>query len=153
MLAACRPETTGVGITSYNHMKRDHIYTFTVNGAMGPNASPESGGKESCCVAIPNMWRPGLKVKIAWEYDTYQNDRNSPLPPQEAEVEVPRYTKPGTFQVHFYPDNKIKIVVSNCFPGHAFYPMSKEDLLPWEPRETKEAALAAAKRGGRSNDC
>lgn len=152
--SACKPSTTAVSVTSYNHMKRIPIHSFSVNGGAGGGAvGGESGGGESCCVVIPEHWRPGLTAKISWEYDTYQDDLNPPLPSQEAEVDVPQYSKPGVFQVHFYSDHKVKIVVSSCSPEHAFYPMSKQDLLPWVARSTKEATEAAAKRGGWSDEC
>jgi hypothetical protein len=152
-LSACRPPTTGVSITGYNHMQRTPIYRFTVDGAMGPNVDAESGGKESCCVAIPEKWRPGLKVKVSWEYDTYQDDPNPVLPSQTVLAEVPDYRQPSVLQVHFYADHKIKIVVSPCSPRHAFYPLSKEDLLPWSSRTTEEKTSAAAKKKGQSDEC
>lgn len=151
--AACKSSTTAVSVTAYNHMKRVPIYSFSVNGGGGGgNIGGESGGAQSCCIVIPDQWRPGLKARIAWEYDSYPDDPLPPLPSQEVEVEVPEYANPGVFQVHFYSGHKVKIVVSSCRPGHAFYPMNPEDLLPWLPRETKEEAKAAAK-GGWKNEC
>ena len=134
-------------------MQRIAISNFTVDGAMGPNVNAESGGKESCCVTIPDKWRPGLKVKISWEYDTYQDDPNPVLPSQSIEVDVPRYSRPAVLQVHFYSDHKVNVVVSPCSPDHAFYPLSKEELLPWSARSTKEETLAAAKRRGEADEC
>lgn len=153
VVAACKSGTTGVSIAGYNHMTRIPVAFFSVNGVGGPNVGAEGGGKESCCVAIPDQWRPGMKVKVAWEYDTYQDDPTPPLPSQLSEVEVPEYKKPGVIQVHFYADHKIKVLISQCGPEHAFYPMSKEDLLPWSARATKEETLAAAGRGGKTDDC
>lgn len=151
--AACKSPTTAVTVTAYNHMKRVPIYSFSVNGGGGGgNIGGESGGAQSCCVVIPDHWRPGLKARIVWAYDSYQDDPLPPLASQEVEVDIPEYSKPGVFQVHFYPGHKVKIVVSSCRPGHAFYPISKEDLLPWSPRETKEETQAAAK-GGWKNEC
>jgi hypothetical protein len=150
---ACTPTTTGVDITAYNHMKRIPIHFFTVDGALGPNVSAEGGGKQSCCVAIPKVWRSGSKIKIAWVYDSYLDDPNPPLPSQVVEMELPRYSRPGTLQVHFYAGHRVKLVVSSCRPGHAFYPMSAAELLPWTPRQSKEEADAAAMREGRLNDC
>ena len=153
VFSGCKPLTTGVSVTGYSHMEGVPIYSFSVNGgAGGGNLEGGAAGAESCCILIPNQWRPGLKAKIAWEYDTYQDDPAPPLPSQSVEVDVPEYTKPGTFQVHFYPGHKVKLVVSSCRPGHSFYPMSKEDLLPWAPRETQEETKAAAK-GGWKNEC
>jgi hypothetical protein len=134
-------------------MKNLSIHTFTVNGAMGPNVRPESGGGETCCVSIPKQWRPGLKAKVAWEYDQ-KEEVASPLPEdQTAEVDIPEYHFIGAVHVHFYDKHKIKIIVSKCSPEHPFYPMSAADLAPWQPSGTKEDRREAAQRGGGSVDC
>ncbi|WP_312548078.1 DUF3304 domain-containing protein [Massilia sp.] len=97
--------------------------------------------------------RPGLKAKVAWEYDQ-KEDVASPLPEnQKAEVDIPRYRDVGAMHVHFYDGHKIKIVISKCFPRHPFYPMSPVDLAPWQSSGTKEDAREAAQRGGGSVDC
>lgn len=153
LCAACKPSTTEVSITGYNHMKRVPIAFFSVNGVRGSNVGAEGGGKESCCVGIPAQWRPGMKVKVAWEYDAYQDDQNPPLPSQVLEVDVPEYKKASVVQVHFYAGHKVKVLVSPCSPEHAFYPMSKQDLLPWFALATKEETLAAGKRGGAVDEC
>jgi hypothetical protein len=155
LLSACSEKMAPAGITGYNHMNgRLSIYNFTVNGAMGSNLNQESGGgKEGCCVSIPEKWRPGLKAKIAWEYDTDQTDPNPPPPPQEVVVEIPEYKQPGRLWVHFYDNHKVKLVVSHCSIGHPFYPMSAQDKLPWVDWFTKEAAIESNKNGGTSIDC
>jgi len=134
-------------------MRNLSIHTFTVNGIMGPNARPGTGGGETCCVSIPRQWRPGLKAKVAWEYDQ-KEDVASPLPEnQTAEVDIPQYRDVGAMHVHFYDGHNIKIVISNCSPRHPFYPMSPADLAPWQSSGTKEDAREAAQRGGGSVDC
>jgi hypothetical protein len=65
---------------------------------------------------------------------------------------VPEYKKPGTVQVHFYDNHKIKLVISDCSLGHPLYPMSRQDQLPWEPDSTVEEAIESHKRGGTSLD-
>lgn len=93
-----------------------------------------------------------MKAKIAWEY---QGGTKIPPPPssQEIEIDIPEYKKPGRFQVHFYDNHKIKVVISGCSIGHPFYPMSKQDKLPWEANFSKEEAIEVEKRGGGRNDC
>lgn len=141
-------------VTGYNHSKIHPISYFTVNGAMGSNINQESGGgKESCCVSIPEVWHPGLKATIAWHYDTEQTDPNPPPPSQEIEIAVPQYKKPGKFQVHFYDHHKIKVIISGCSIEHPFYPMNVIDKLPWKADGSKEEALESQKRGGMKNDC
>jgi hypothetical protein len=154
-LSACSEKMAPAGITGYNHMNgRLSIYNFTVNGAMGSNLNQESGGgKEGCCVSIPEKWRSGLKAKIAWEYDTDQTDPNPPPPSQEVEVEIPEYKQPGRLWVHFYDNHQVKLVVSHCSIGHPFYPMSEQDKLPWKSNGTKEDAIESHKRGGDTIDC
>jgi hypothetical protein len=153
-ISACGDKMAPASVVGYNHTSDRSIYYFTVNGAMGSNLSEESGGgKSSCCVSIPERWRPGLKANVAWEYDTRQEDPNPPPPSQEIEVDIPEYKKPGTFQVHFYGNHKIKVIISNCSIGHPFYPMSKQDKLPWESSGSVEDAIDSEKRGGMNNDC
>jgi hypothetical protein len=153
-VAGCGERMAPASVTGYNHTKNRAIANFYVNGAMGSNLNPESGGgAQSCCVSIPEVWRPGLKAKIAWRYDKDQGDPTPPPPPQELEVEIPEYKQPGKFQVHFYDDHKIKVVISSCLIEHPFYPMNPQDKLPWEADGTKEEAIASHKRGGMDNDC
>ncbi len=134
-------------------MKRLSIYYFTVNEGMGPNLAAQRGGGETCCVSIPRKWRPGIKLKIKWEYDKRSED-STPLPPAQAvEVDLPKYEKPGKMQVHFYDDHKVKVVVSNCSPEHPFYPMAAGDIAPWVPFRTKEEMREVAKQGGGTVDC
>ncbi len=153
-LASCSERTMGVGITGYNHSKVHPIFNFTVNGAMGSNLSQESGGgKESCCVMVPEKWRPGLKAKVAWVYDSDQGDPNPPPPPQEKEVEIPEYKNGGRLEVHFYANHEVKVIVSPCGIEHPFYPMSAQDKLPWIDAFTKEDAIESHNKGGTTIDC
>ena len=76
-----------------------------------------------------------MKVKVQWSYDTTQGGPRPP-PSQEAEVEIPEYSsEAGSIQAHFYPNHKVKVVVSNYGIRHPRYPMSDEDKLPWKTRE------------------
>lgn len=153
MMSACSDSTISAGIRGYNHMNGLFIEGFTVNGAMGLNVAPESGGGEACCVSLPTRWRPGLKAKVSWKYDQ-RNDATSPLPDgQTALVDIPPYTNGGSLHVHFYARHKVKIVVSPCSPEHPFYPMSMADLAPWKPFATKEDMRETAQRGGGNVGC
>ncbi|XQA63140.1 DUF3304 domain-containing protein [Xanthomonas sacchari] len=135
-LSGCGNDRLPASVTGYNHMSDWSIERFTVDGASGPNLSPEEGGGGgSCCASIPRRWHPGMKVKIQWTYDTTQNGPQPPSP-QEAIVDLPQYpSQGGDIQVHFYPDHKVKVVISEYGIGHPLYPMSEEDKRPWETRK------------------
>lgn len=154
LLGACREEMVGAGIKGYNHTTSQPIYNFTINGRMGHNISPGGGGgSESCCVSLPQRWRSGLKANVTWTYDSFQTDTSPPPPPQEIEVDIPEYKHPGSIQVHFYDNHKVKIVVSRCGLGHPFYPMNLMDQLPWAPEYSKADAIESFKKGGPSYEC
>ena len=144
LLAGCGmqgEDKLAVSVTGYNHMSDEGWYIggFSINGASGPNLQPETGGGFNCCIVIPERWKPGMKAKVEWWYDTRPGGPPYPLPPpQEAEVEIPDYNAigPGTVQVHFYPDHRVKVVVSRFAIEHTRYPMSEEDKFPWETDPT-----------------
>ncbi|WP_038489947.1 DUF3304 domain-containing protein [Collimonas arenae] len=134
LLAGCSEEKIPVEITGYDHIPDWSISGFSINGGSGRNLDPGTGGPGgSCCIEIPKHWRPGLKAKVIWGYDTKQTDPRTPPPSQEAEVDIPEYTPEnlGAAQVHFYPNHRIKVVISKYYLGSPKYPMSPEDMLPW----------------------
>ena len=137
LLVGCGDERVPASVEGYNHMSDRSILSFTVDGAGGPNISPRSGGgKSSCCASIPVHWRPGMKVKVEWSYGSGAEGTPPPPPPQEVVVEIPEYSsKAGSIQAHFYPNHKVKVVISNYGIRHPRYPMSDEDKLPWKTRE------------------
>jgi hypothetical protein len=136
-------EMLSTGITGYSHMPDStgwSIGGFSVDGHIGANASPEGGAGNSCCISLPAKWHPGMKVKIDWSYDVRVSEPRTPPPPQEAEVEIPEYTpeNSGNVQVHFYPDHRVKVVVSRYGIRHPRYPMSEDDKKPWVTDRTLE---------------
>jgi len=152
-LSACSEQMVPAGITGYNHTKDRSLISFTVNGAMGSNLAPESGGgKESCCVSIPKTWRPGLKATIAWQYQG-GTEIPPPPPPQQKIIEIPEYKNAGRLWVHFYDNHQVKLVVSPCNIEHPYYPMSAKDKLPWVDSGTKEDVIESHNKGGDTLDC
>jgi hypothetical protein len=139
-LTACSgDDTTAVSYTAYNHTDKS-IVSIIINGEGGIlNVGPHGGGGgDVCCVVIPNTWRPGLKATIKWQEDgVYKRDAKGNImkndgvpiviesPWKERTVEVPQYDDQlGQFQIHFFPHDEIKVVVSNFFPGHPKYPLT-----------------------------
>ncbi len=129
LLMGCSEPKVGVSIVGYNHTTDRSIYYFTVNGSMGASLFPETGGGGyGCCVALPAKWRPGLKARIVWHYS---DGTEIPVPPpsQIALVDVPDYgSNVGVFNVHFYPDQKIGIAITDKGIRHPEYPVA----LKWD---------------------
>lgn len=153
LISACEEPTFPGELVAYNHTADKPVYIFTVNGVMGPNVDPESGGgKRSCCVSLPEKWRPGLRVKVQWVYDRV-SDEAAQQPPQSADVDVPKYEHAGNVHVHFYDKDKVRIVISNCGAEHPFYPMDPQLLLPWKANRTKEEYLKFENPRGPGHAC
>jgi len=152
LLGACKEPTFPAQLVAYNHSNTP-IYFFTVNGTVGPNAMPHGGGgKFSCCVSLPEKWKPGMHAKITWEYDRMK-ESDPQLPPQSIEIAIPKYKRPGDVHVHFYENHKIKMVISSCSAGHPFYPMDPDSLLPWKANRTKEEYLKYENTNGDNDAC
>ncbi|WP_168224664.1 DUF3304 domain-containing protein [Rhodoferax aquaticus] len=140
-LIGCAEPTSSAGVTGYNHTSNRSIYTFSVNGSMGMPLGPEEGGGGTvCCTSIPSQWRPGIKVKVRWEY---QNFRDIPAPQpevREAEVELPRYKQNDIdrLAVHFFSDHKVKVLVTPLGIRHPDYPAD----LRWDAPTPPDAVQA-----------
>lgn len=118
--AACS-ETNNVSLelSGLNYTNK-WITMFAVDDYGGHGISPNGGGgKFVCCITIPRRWHPGMKVTVRWT-----GDERIPDSWKERVVEVPRYTKEdmGTFAVHFYPDDTVKVLVTSKIEGHPDYP-------------------------------
>ncbi|WP_198083491.1 DUF3304 domain-containing protein [Variovorax sp. E3] len=140
-LTACGEDMLPTEITGYNHMTKPDGWSiggFSVDGHGGANASLAGGAGNSCCMSLPRRWHPGMTVKVEWSYNHRAHDPDTtPPPPQMAMVEVPEYTvkNSGAMQVHFYPNHRVKVVVSKFGIEHMLYPMSEEDKKPWVSRK------------------
>jgi len=137
LLVACGgEEKTGVSYSGYNDTDKN-IVSIIVNGEGGVlHATAHGGGAQTCCVLLPNKWRPGLKASIKWqEGGRFQFDENGnqvyvngvPVviegPWKERTVDLPEYKEIGMFFIHFFPDDEIKVVVSRVYRGHPDYPI------------------------------
>lgn len=124
-LAACEPAMTNIEICGLNYTSNP--IGFSVNGGIGDDISPNSGGGSFvCCVGLPKRWRQGLKVTVRW-----RDDEQHPDVWKEQIVDVPRYEASdiGFFAVHFFPDNSVKVLVTTKtarYPGYPYPRPSKE---------------------------
>ncbi len=101
-----------------------YLYGFSLDGSFGGNASKYGGGNAGiCCVRLPRVYRPGLTVDI--KYDLLINDGKEHNWKMKKGVPVEPYTKSGSVYVHFFPNDQIRVVVSNV------YPFGKDHPIPY----------------------
>ena len=119
-LFACSYENnSSIELSGLNYTNKG-IAMFSVDNYEGHSIFPNGGGgKFVCCVSIPSNWHAGMGVTVRWTED----DRIPDLW-KERIVNVPKYTKQdiGSFAVHFYPDDTVKVLVTSKIVGHPDYP-------------------------------
>lgn len=87
-----------------------------------------SGGAKGCCLALPEVWRPGIKVRVAWT----ESDRERIYPEQRTkDLEVPRYAQAADLYVVFYGGDDVEVVVSVGEPGHPSW-AGRIKKTPWD---------------------
>ena len=112
-----------VGVHHYG--RGHHIGEFSIDGRSCGNAgTPEknSGSDTMCRVSLPAQWRPGIKFKVKWGLTNWNEDLSALQKGNsgrwyEAEAEVERYQPvTGAVEVHFWPDNSIRLVADPYGP-------------------------------------
>jgi len=112
-----------VGIVNHT---ANFIYSASVDGDGGGSMSKWGAGiGEICCASIPKIWRPGIVVLVRWDMpEDHQHIVKEKL------VEVEKYERPGDIYLHFFPDDVIRVVVSNTAgwgKSHPIPPPTKPD--------------------------
>jgi len=102
------PKMVAVMVGIVNHTDK-YVYSASVNGAGGGGMAEYGAGHASiCCAMLPAKWYPGMKVNVRWDM---------PLGRQhvikEREVEVERFDEPGSIFIHIFPENQVRVVISN----------------------------------------
>lgn len=102
------PKTAPAQVGIVNHTG-NYIYSASVNGAGGGNMSAWSAGTANiCCASIPMVWRPGLKARVRWNMPIGTKDVI-----KEKIVEVEKYDRPGSIYLHFFPNDEVRVIVTN----------------------------------------
>lgn len=113
LLAACSTHSRiddskyGASIGIVNHTNK-FIYSAVVNGAGGTNmAAWGAGMAEVCCVMVPNIWYPGMKVTVEWDMPDGSKHNY-----KRRVVDVEQYDEPGSVYLHFFADDQVRVVVT-----------------------------------------
>jgi len=119
-------DTVGVGVNGVNHMRNGNaIGQFYINGgAYGSIGDEGGGGSHMCCVMLPSVWRPGLQVEIRWELIDESVKKQISY---KAQVPVEKYDEVGDLVVHFFNNNKVRVVSSPYHVGGVSHPVSWHD--------------------------
>lgn len=105
-----------IGIANYSD---EGLGTVFINDAWGGamRARASSNGR-TCCVTLPRLWHPGLKVTVAYRTSSmFLKDPNSYV---EKDVPVPRYAPflDGFIYFMYFPDDQVRIVATPYSPGY-----------------------------------
>ncbi|MBQ5942157.1 DUF3304 domain-containing protein [Massilia sp. AB1] len=126
----------GVSVNGVQHLGSDHlIHEFYVNkGYYGNVGEGGGGGSQTCCVTLPKNWYPGLKADVRWEVYRIIKPTDPALEETvesegiyRAQVPVEAYREPGDFVVHFFPNGRVRIVVSSISPSGDGHPIRWRD--------------------------
>jgi hypothetical protein len=102
------PRTAPAQVGVVNHTG-NYIYSASVDGAGGGNMDRwGAGGASVCCASIPRVWYPGMKVRVRWDMpDGHTHNVKEKI------VEVEKYDRPGDIYLHFFPNDEIRVIVTN----------------------------------------
>lgn len=112
------PKTAAAQVGIVNHTG-NYIYSASIDGAGGGNMDRWGAGTASvCCASIPRVWRPGLKGLVRWDMpDGHTHHVKQKI------VEIEKYDRPGSIYLHFFPNDEIRVVISNVYPWHPEHPI------------------------------
>ncbi|MCT4714963.1 DUF3304 domain-containing protein [Enterobacteriaceae bacterium H18W14] len=128
-------------LLGYNHMAGTKINWFSVNGYRG-----RTGGF-TCCISLPEKWRPNMKVVIEWEvnpnpfprdlprfsdpnYEIYMTKHKANYRRYKAVATIPEYGESCGLQVHFLPCQQVKVTATCHGISHPDHPIKEPFDLP-----------------------
>jgi hypothetical protein len=130
MLAGCEKPTVDVNIHGVNY--KDDAFSYIVADPTRPESAAGgelidafAAGGTTCCVTLPRIWRPGIKVQISTTHWLAKLPDNSlPEVKETHVVEVPRYMdgKPGELWVLRTADGSVDLISSDFQPDHEKWP-------------------------------
>lgn len=116
--------TAQVGIVNHTG---NFIYSASVDGSGGAGMSAWGAAVANvCCTSIPRVWYPGMKVLVRWDMPEGHKHIS-----KEKIVEIEKYDEPGSIYLHFFPNDEVRVVVSNIAGFSRSHPIAP----PVEPKE------------------
>ena len=118
-----------MGCTGHGNVGYIHSYAVqeTIHGqfSRGMISGLSCGGIVAAGYPVPVTWTPGMKVKVRW---------NRPIMGEDNWIEktttIPRYEEVGMLIVHFFPNDEVRVVVSNYYPESRYHPIDWNSPVP-----------------------
>lgn len=108
----------GASVGIVNHTAQ-YIHSASVNGAGGANMGAWGAGMGNvCCALVPTHWYPGMQVVVRWDVPV-----GSKHVYKEKSVEVEIYDEPGSIYMHFFPNDQVRVVVSQFVGWSEMHPI------------------------------
>lgn len=122
----------GANVGIVNHTAH-YIHSASVNGAGGANMGAWGAGMGNvCCAIVPTKWRPGMQVVVHWDVP-----EGSKHVYKEKTVEVERYDEPGSVYLHFFPNDEVRVVVSQYVGWSPMHPITPPKNPSSEPVQSR----------------
>ncbi|HDS1653789.1 TPA: DUF3304 domain-containing protein [Stenotrophomonas maltophilia] len=125
-----------IGVANYSD---DGLGTVFINDAWAGGMEPRaSGNAATCCVTLPRLWHPGLKVTVV--YRTSSMFLKDPQSYVESDIPVAPYRPflDGFIYFFYFPGGQVRVVATPYTPG---YPGFAYDIQ-FAGRERDEAKIA-----------
>lgn len=125
-LMGCNGEEPDTGpatasIIGYNNTE-NYIHRFFVDENWGGNIRAYSGGGGIvCCINYAREWHPDLTATVRWSTSASKPNPYEGETWHEQIVPIERYDQLGSLNVHFLPDNKVRLIISQGSPGFPGY--------------------------------
>ena len=118
-----------MGCTGHGNVGYIHSYAVqeTVHGqfSRGMISGLSCGGTVIAGYPVPRTWTPGMKVKVRW---------NRPIKGEDNWIEktttIPRYDAIGMLYVHFFPNDEVRVVVSQVGTLNPDHPIPPDATVP-----------------------
>lgn len=143
--------TVTASLTGVHHLGPNHlIYKFHVNKSISDNISRGGGGgSEVCCIMLPRSWTPTLLADVRWLVVHFIKSAD-PTASEKSEIEgiyhalvpIEKYTEPGNLYVHFFPNGRVRVVVSTF--------TSDSEEHPVKPGDSSASRIASVGRAARA---
>lgn len=133
---ASAPNSVLASLAGVHHLGPDYLINrFYVNQSIGDNIDEGGGGgSRVCCMTLPRQWRPSISVDVRWKVHHIIRSADPKRPDTEeiegiyqAQVPVEEYAEPGDLFVHFFPNGRVRVVVSGFASNSERHPIREED--------------------------